>query len=420
MAALASVGMRMTPTRTTIVMKKTLQQIRDEASDSGAPEPTFNAASGNSYMTRTKAGDIEAQRIGMLSGSEDSYKLAEDEFGMDVLVDEYGRPVVDRDLAYLPDPRYNNTGHSVFAILWYGGFLAAIAFITWTFVTYEPEQNRTVLMTSSMADSLRVPLRLAVSCTTNTSVTVRELYTGGSPSTPCSAAAARLQNVEPAVPLNASTKPEIAVSLCYTAEQPYNSNDWFPALPGVAVRFGNISTDDLCSVDVYSALPGASLRPLKRLSVEGNVVKTLFVSFSRKREKETPWFLDRPPTYALLEESLVARYYELDGLRVTSGSSSVVTVRFQDTANDVVVYDMRSWVKAGGIFGTLWYMISAYACFWAAPLLILFCPRDLIAEAKAGKLDGYTSNALSNAWRPTVWLWIGGELIKRISHATGP
>merc|ERR1712146_470134 len=181
-----------------------------------------------------------------------------------------------------------------------------------------------------------------------------------------------------------------------------------PQVQGIMVKVDSIPANGLCSIDVYSDRSGVPGRPLKRLSVENNTFKTFFVSYWRKREKETPWFVSRPPTFKLLQEKVVGRYYELDAVRQYSGGTgSIVHIRFHETANDVVTYDMRSWVKAGGIFGTLWYMISAYACFWAAPLLICCFPRDLIAEARAGKLDGYTSNALADAWRPTVWLWIG-------------
>lgn len=414
MSALSNIGMRVTPTRATIVMKKNLNKLAEEGE---AP------SSNHDYKTRAKAGEIDAGQIGIMADKDDKYSTMVDEYGEDVMVNEYGRPILDRELAYLPDPRYGNGGHSMFALLWYGGFLLAIAYIAWVFIVYEPEQTHSVMMTRGL--NPKVNIGLEISCTGQTSSMVRVDY---DPGNPCFNHTANVSQVihsfTAPYPIDTPNKYAIDVPLCVSPEFTYNSNDGFPDIHGIAVKFHNITKDSLCVIDVFSRLAGAPATPIKRLSVEGNVVKTFFISYWRKREKETPWFLSRPPTYKTLLEKLIARFYELDAARTyvspDSTSSSVVGIRFADIANDVVVYDMRSWVKAGGIFGTLWYMISAYACFWAAPILICCFPRDLIAEVKAGKLDGYTSNALADAWRPTVWLWIGGELIKRISHAAGP
>jgi len=418
--ALSSVGMRMTPQRTTIVMKKNPVDLAEDNGD--------RSRRNHEFKTRSAAGEIAAGQVGMLQADDASYAAAEEEFGADVMCNEYGRPIVDREMAYLPDPRYSNGGHTVFALLWYGGFLLAIAYIAWVFVTYEPEQNSAVYMTSSLDPRVDVQLRFSCSGGGTTMVKIMQTYTptmGGAcynasfPPPPDG-----LTLLAPS-PLGAANAATITVPICDTPHGEYNPNDGSPELNGVFVKFMNITENDLCQIDVYPQLRGNqnSKRPIKRLSVENNVLKTFYMSYWRKREKHTSWFGTSPPTYTLLDERLVGRYYELDAARQYTGtaaaeSSSVIAIRYHDTANDVTVYDMRSWVKAGGIFGTLWYMISAYACFWAAPLLICTFPRDLVAEAKAGKLDGYTDNALKDAWRPTVWLWIGGELIKRISYAS--
>jgi hypothetical protein len=417
--ALSSVGMRMTPQRTTIVMKKNPLKLAEEGCESPRPSGEFK--------TRSAAGDIAAGQVGMLQADDKKYAAAVEEFGEDVLCNEYGRPIVDREMAYLPDPRYSNSGHTVFALLWYGGFLLAIAYIAWVFVTYEPEQNSAVYMTGALAPRVNLDLRFSCSGGGTTPLMVFQVYPEGSA---CYNASAPAPPAAPIVvapsPLGAADAGRMTVSLCDTPHTEYNPNDGAPTLNGVFVKFINITEDNLCQIDVYPQIgsAAAATRPIKRLSVENNIMKTFYMSYWRKREKHVSWFGTSPPTYTMLDEKLVGRYYELDAARQYStgptaapDTSSVIALRYHDTANDVTVFDMRSWVKAGGIFGTLWYMISAYACFWAAPLLICTFPRDLIAEAKAGKLDGYTDNALKDAWRPTVWLWIGGELIKRISYA---
>jgi hypothetical protein len=75
-------------------------------------------------------------------------------------------------------------------------------------------------------------------------------------------------------------------------------------------------------------------------------------------------------------------------------------------------------LKAFGIFGSVWYMLSAYPNFWITPCIINGFARDFIADAKAGRVDGYTRNLISDMWKPSVYLWFAEELLKRATRAT--
>ena len=387
-------GFRLSPTRTTIVMKK--NPLADDPN--------------SGYKTRGQVGDIAAKQLGMRQDGDEA----------DLLLNEFGQPIVDRELAYLPDPRYSNGAHWIFGLLWYGGCLASVLYIVWTFLVYDPEQTVTVPQLADLNPA--VPLSLMISCSWPTEVQVRVNYSAAS--SPCFNATqppvrtfvATTPTPVAAVPPLPGTTYQVNTSLCYTDQTVFGTSDRWSMLPigGISIHFAEISKQDVCTIDVYSRLEGASeVKPVKRLNVEGRVFKTLFLGYWQKKLKHEGSRLAAQRVYPV--------FYELDGIRVyDGGTSSVVQLRFADTATDILEFDMRSWVKAGGMFGTLWYMVSAYFCFWAAPLLLTCMPRDIFADAKAGRLDGYTRNGLKDAWRPTVWLWIGGELIKRVTHAVGP
>lgn len=394
-------GFRLTPRRTTIVMKN----------NPLAADPSAN------YKTRSQAGDIAAKQLGMRQDGDDA----------DVLMNEFGQPIVDRELAYLPDPRFSNGAHWIFGLLWYGGCVASILYIVWTFLVYEPEQTVTVPTMATLDPA--IPLSLMISCSWPTEVQVRVNYSLAS--SPCyNASAANVSTIVGVAPVPIALVPpapgttmNVNASLCYTPQSIFGTSAAWDEVPvgGISLHFAEISKIDVCTVDVYSRLPkdtdmssaNTTAKPIKRLNVEGRVFKTLFLGYTEKRLKHE----DK----ALAAQRVYPMFYELDGVRVhNGGTSSVVQLRLADTANAILEYDMRSWVKAGGIFGTLWYMVSAYFCFWAAPLLLAFMPRDIFADSKAGKLDGYTKDGLGHCWRPTVWLWIGGALVKRITHAVSP
>ena len=461
---LAELGMRFSPTKTNILLRKN--------------------ALGDDILRKKDAGELATHQIGIntakgpaalpgdhgIHGQGGDYTGDEEEDivrdGDEILVDDYGRPLIDRHIAFLPDPRYQEWGHLAFCLLWYGGCIASILYIYFVFAAYTPEVTQTLPFTSE--ENPRVILRLEISCSSPTVTITRTNYSD--PSSPCfndssihvpgpldvnetghvhntgtlngnrrgfATQAHHLPaafNPQPPpvqwlkadgpAPLvtgnNYTTAETIEIPICYVPDTNYDSNWYWPEFPGVAVMFGNISQDELCSIDVFTkGLTGVagmdSEKPIKRLSVEGQVLKTLFVRYDKVRTQvgeEDP---------VLAREGVSPVFYELDGQRTfAGGDTSIVRFRFTDVSNSLLEFDMRTRVKAGGIFGSLWYMVSNYFCFYAAPLLMCLWPRNFIADAKAGKLDGYTKNALENCWRPTVWLWIGGELVKRVGFAVGP
>ena len=424
-----NVAMRASPIKTSIILK----------------ESTLLA---HGLLTKEKAGDIASHGTGMSTDEGD------------VLVDQYGRPLVDRHVAYLPDPRYNERAHAVFATLWYGGALSAVLYIIWVFLTYQPEQYTNLPFTTSLDPKVR--FRIRASCTGPTTMTVRVNYS--LPSSRCyNESATVLQttvnlprtrdmvhmhalaesrtrravfqpleetnfsitNFPPPIRWRTADVPvmprttEVEFNLCVAPQDEYNSNDYWPNLGGVAIMFTNISSIELCTIDVFPQIASSDV-PVKRLNVEGGVVKTFFLQYieERVRVKNEMQGLSADE---FLKESVTPNFYELDGMRHPSfgGDSSIIKFQYTDISLSIVHFDMRTWIKAGGMFGSLWYLISNYFCFYAAPLLLYYLPRDFEADMKNGKLDGYTLNMLAHCWRPTVWLWIVGDLTTRITAATG-
>jgi hypothetical protein len=149
-----------------------------------------------------------------------------------VRTNDFGQTILERDVAFLPDPRYSGGGHIVQTAVWYGGFLLSLLYVVCVFVWYTPEQSFAVVETAALDP--RVPLRLVVACSNAMAVTVRLNYSdAASPCHPKASAGAYggtagVKDWKRQVAAGAAATFD-DVPLCYAPSTVYHSNEQRPS-----------------------------------------------------------------------------------------------------------------------------------------------------------------------------------------------
>ena len=335
---------------------------------------------------------------------------------------EDGLPILAMHSCTIPDPSITATGHAVASLYFYGCFLLAVTYAIWRFASFDEIVSVSMPLTSTLG--LSFPMTLNISCGIATNVTLLLNY-----STPCvqglNYSSGTLMKT---VPLGAAPVGGVgsvvfdAVPLCYSFQDSFVFTDRWPSLAGVAVAFDSVPWGSSCIVEVFAgiALPGQQQEKvlIHALGVEGGMVKSFYMSYTAVTIVQDKNRLD--------SASLEPVYYELDGVRSTNNidwglpgadSSSVVAFRLSEVSRHISRNDYRTVFKFLGFFGQVWGLVGK-AMLVLGPMLVVLCPRDFVADAKAGRIEGYTKFLLDDAWKPGILASFGLDLFTRIKSIT--
>jgi hypothetical protein len=336
----------------------------------------------------------------------------------------------------------STSGHAIASFYFYASFLLAVGYAVWNFVVFEEIVSVSMPLTASLG--LNIPALLEVQCGAATNVTLLVNYSGSSSSASCFLwpnATSFFKDVNTvstnyanssvwfaSAALSAGSVARFPAPWCYAFQQDVVMfNARWPTLAGIALAFDRIPWGSSCQITIRAAVSPPSGSPssvsftttdsfqaVQTLSLEGGVVKTFFAAYTAVKIVQDKMRLS--------SATLDAYYFELDGVRSINNvewgkpgadSSSVVSLRLTEVSRSIAKEDSRTVFTFLGFFGQVWGLVGK-AMLVLGPLLVILCPRDFLADAKAGHVDGHTKFLLDDAWKPGTIAGFGLTLFQRV------